>query len=110
MSHEYDSAMTKAKLDSILDYDPETGEFTWVIGKQNVNIGQPAGTIATRVEGQKYIRIVIEKKPYLGQKLAYLTMMGGIPRSRIFFKDEDKTNLVWGNLYTKKGMFVDKGE
>jgi hypothetical protein len=56
-------------LRSILHYDPETGDWRWLVRLSNdVKIGQPAGY--THARGYK--RITIHKRTYNAAPLAWL--------------------------------------
>ena len=61
--------LTQARLKEVLQYDPETGMFTWRVARQRVRIGDRAGCI-NGVTG--YWQIRIEDKNYLGHRLAWL--------------------------------------
>jgi len=58
-----------ARFKEVLQYDPETGMFTWRVARQRVRIGDRAGCI-NGVTG--YWQIRIEDKNYLGHRLAWL--------------------------------------
>ena len=51
-----------------LDYNPETGEFVWMKGRQGVKIGDKAGTVVTG----GYIAITIDGKRFMAHRLAWL--------------------------------------
>lgn len=85
--------LTQEYLKSILNYNPETGIFTWLIKSHlKINIGDKAGYIS-----QGYISIGIKYNHYLAHRLAYLWMEGYIP------KEVDHINMIrndnrWCNL------------
>lgn len=86
--------LTQEYLKSILDYNPNTGIFTWKLKKAaRIIIGSIAGT--RRKDG--YIHIQIDGKNYLGHRLAFLFMTGAIP-SKVDHKDLDTSNNIWSNL------------
>ena len=86
-------SLTQEYLKSILEYNPETGLFTWLVNYHSRMIGKEAGTGS---KGYKYI--VINKKKYLAHRLAFLYMLGYIPDKEIDHKDGIKDNNAWLNL------------
>ena len=69
--------MTQEKLKSILEYNPLTGIFKWVVkSSARTNICDIAGT----VESQGYIHISIKSKKYKAHRLAFLYMNGYMPK------------------------------
>lgn len=71
--------LTKEKLKSALNYDNETGIFTWKISSnRKIKINSIAGCF---VNG--YIRIVFNKKRYLAHRLAWLYTYGYMPKQQI---------------------------
>lgn len=65
--------MSQERLREILDYNPETGDFTWKIQlSSKTTIGKVAGSI--KESGYIYIRI--NGQDYLAHKLAWFYMHG----------------------------------
>jgi len=71
--------LTQDYLKNILDYNPETGDFTWLItpGKRI-----KAGCIAGSVNGLGYLIIKINNKNYKAHRLAMLYMTGKWPKDQ----------------------------
>ena len=67
--------ITQDYLKSIINYNPETGVFTWKKRmSQNVKAGDVAGT---NCDG--YVKIRINSKGYRAHRLAFLYMTGEMP-------------------------------
>jgi len=82
------------RIKELLDYDPDTGEFTW-----KVNRGpKPAGSNA----GQRwvdYVRLGIDGCSYQAHRIAWLIITGEDPGEMIVdHKDLDKQNNRANNL------------
>lgn len=69
--------ITQDYLKSILDYNPETGVFTWIESKRYGWVGKQAGSM--RSDG--YLKIKILNKNQLAHRLAYLYIHGCSPKS-----------------------------
>jgi hypothetical protein len=86
--------LTQDKLKELLDYNPDTGIFTW---KERIsNIKQ--GTIAGKYDKNWYVVITINNKKYLAHRLAWLYMEGYFPENQIDHIDRNKSNNKWANL------------
>jgi hypothetical protein len=78
-------------LKSILDYNPDTGEFRWKVYKGRLaKIGQIAGRLLvyTKRPDNKYYQIMINAKLYALHRLAYYYVTGIDPEE----KEIDHTN------------------
>src|SRR6516164_5569119 len=69
--------LTADQLREQLDYNPETGVFTWKVNRYGVTIGAEAGNV--RNDG--YILISVLNKRYLAHRLAWLYSNGEWPTS-----------------------------
>lgn len=67
--------LTQTRLQQIIDYNHETGKFTWLQRKQGRKINSSAGCI--RKDG--YITIMINGSQYLAHRLAILHSLGRMP-------------------------------
>lgn len=89
-----DRQLTAARVRSVLDYDQETGLFTWKYPINNrIKVGDIAGYIA-----QGYWRISVDGCTYLGHRLAWLYMTGEWPQHQIDHIDMKRSNNAWLNL------------
>ena len=68
--------ITQKELKEILSYDPEKGNFTWLVGKM-------AGKKAAALQNKDYIHIKINTKFYLAHRLAWLYVNGRFPNCQI---------------------------
>lgn len=92
-------ALTADYVRSILDYNPETGEFRW---KKRIDMtpqwnGRYAGKIAGCLSGG-YVDIGINNILYKAHRLAWLLMTGEWPVADIDHKDLDGSNNRWLNI------------
>ncbi|MBN5205363.1 HNH endonuclease [Serratia marcescens] len=62
-------------LYSVLNYDKDTGQFTWKANKGKMKSGQPAGSVMRT----GYVRIFVDRKPYLAHRLAWAFFNGEHP-------------------------------
>jgi hypothetical protein len=90
-------------LKSILDYDLDTGVFTYKINGNNqfIKIGQIAGYlwIDPKRHGVKYYRIKIDGKTYMLYRIAYFYVTGIDPAEKeIDHKDGNTLNNKFENL------------
>lgn len=72
--------LTQEYLKTILDYNPDTGVFTW---KVNRGTNKLKGDIAGSDNGRGYIAIQINKKKYKAHRLAWLYVYGTWPKKHL---------------------------
>ena len=86
--------ITQDELKELLHYDPETGDFMWLVSiADHIKVGKIAGTL----HKAGYIQIKIYKRCYLAHRLAWLYMTGSFVEE-IDHKDRNKSNNKWTNL------------
>lgn len=84
--------ITQQFLKSVLDYDPETGLFTWI--KHMHRKGKVAGSS----NGNGHIQICFKGKMYLAHRLAFLYMTGKFPERIVDHINRDRSDNSWRNL------------
>jgi len=85
--------ITQKRLKEMLHYDPDTGVFTWLVNLPN---GTKVGDIAG-CNNFRYNLIGVDKKQYLIHRLAFLYMIGEIPKY-VDHINEIKDDNRWCNL------------
>lgn len=68
--------ITQNRLKEFLEYDPETGHFTWKVQKRRANAGSIAGYVSRDLG---YRHIGIDGKEYLAHRLVWLYVHGEWP-------------------------------
>lgn len=87
--------ITQERLKELLDYDPKTGIFTWVV-KPSYSV--PAGSAAGTDTGKGYIRIRIEGSNYFAHRLAFIAMGVDDPPEEIDHINGTPSDNRWPNL------------
>ncbi len=70
--------MNQSRLKECLNYDPETGVFTWLIATR-----AGKGNIANCKDKDGYIRIQLDNTRYFAHKLAWLYVYGEFPSNEM---------------------------
>lgn len=89
-------SLTQHKLKTLLDYNSETGVFTWICTSKYSNL--LPGDIAGCLDNKGYRIITIEEKSYKAHRLAFLWMEGYLPENAVDHFDRNKDNNAWSNL------------
>ena len=76
---EDDFPLVHANLLEIMDYDKETGVFTWKKQRRGVRVGVPLGTC----NGYGYLRITVLGQSYYAHRLAWFYVHGEWPSDEI---------------------------
>ncbi|MBN9601832.1 MAG: HNH endonuclease [Afipia felis] len=84
--------LTAERLREVLSYNPETGNFTWLMHRWLV--GKPAGTI----DGHGYLLIRVDGRLYRGCRLVWLYMTGEWPSNQMDHINMDRSDDRWSNL------------
>jgi len=78
----------------LLSYDPDTGVFTWKIGRKKARKGDVAGTIGP----DGYRRLCVDYHSLLAHRLAWFWFYGEWPRHQIDHINHDKDDNRVSNL------------
>jgi hypothetical protein len=87
--------LTQEKLKELLDYNPETGVFTWRVRRKSVKQWSVAGSHNATTG---YISITIDGKSYGASRLAFLWMEDYLPENDVDHIDRNPSNNKWYNL------------
>lgn len=88
--------LTLDELHGVLDYDPDTGIFSWKIQQSNaIKAGAKAGTL--KPNGRVYISLFGDA--YLAHRLAWFYVKGDWPKGTIRQRDGDLSSARFENLY-----------
>lgn len=99
-----DDPLTADQLRSLMDYDPETGRFTWRPREVRSQYDKTwntryAGMVAGTLTVPKcYVQIMVLGRLYLAQRLAFLWMTGEWPDPEPDHQDTNPWNNAWANL------------
>ncbi len=101
------SSLTASRAREMLDYDPQTGAFTWKVrplshfkseANQTTWNKKNAGKAAGLRDSIGYVSIRIDRKPYGAHRLAWLLMTGEWPAEKIDHRDLNRSNNAFSNL------------
>ena len=103
--------LDQKRLKELLDYDPDTGIFTWKkrsiddfshckvpIRARNSWNSKNANIVTNNMRAGGYIGISINKNPYLAHRLAFLFMVGYLPECDIDHINRIRDDNRWDNL------------
>lgn len=85
--------LTAGRLKELLSYDPETGEFRWLVSSGRVFKGSVAGCLS-----KGYIQIRVDNQAYRAHRLAWLYVHGVWPTKEIDHIDSARPNNRIANL------------
>lgn len=86
--------MDQKYLKSVLNYDPETGVFTWAAARPKVVVGRSAGSLHRK----GYIYMEIDGKHYAAHRLAWFYMTGEMPSGPVDHINREKADNRFVNL------------
>ena len=85
---------TQERLRHLLDYDPETGVFTWLVRRGRA----AAGSVAGCVHSEGYVRVKVDGATHVAHRLAWLFVYGEWPKQEIDHINRVKTDNRIANL------------
>lgn len=93
-------AFSKAEMDAVLTYDPETGVFRWLQAIMCARGIRPPLSEAGSPNDSGYTLIKLYGRLYRAHHLAWLTMTGDWPprEGDIDHEDRCRSNNAWSNL------------
>lgn len=86
--------ITQEILKELLNYSPETGDFSWRVRRGSAGVGKIAG----RINNDGYIGIGINDKKYQAHRLVFLYMEGKFPDKETDHINKDRKDNRWANL------------
>lgn len=89
-----DFPITAKQLRALVSYDPDTGEFRWLVTRGKARAGAIAGTIGHY--GYRIIRIAA--RDYRAARLAWLYQTGEWPADQADHRNLHRADDRWGNL------------
>ena len=87
------SGVTHSRLLEVVGYEPETGDFIWLIDRQRSRIGDKAGCL-----DDGYLKVNIDGRTYKAHRLAWFYVYGEWPAQFIDHKDQVRSNNRIANL------------
>lgn len=87
-------SITRGAVQKVLEYDPETGVFTWIFNRIHGLIGRPAGSI----NSHGYLRFKLFGQECLAHRIAFLFVLGRMPLDQVDHINGDRMDNRWENL------------
>ena len=86
--------ITQSELKEVLEYNPDTGVFTWKKREK----GRTVGNVAGNKDHNGYRRVTINRQRYMEHRLVYLYMTGNFPKNQIDHINHIRDDNRWVNL------------
>jgi hypothetical protein len=88
--------LTAERLKQLVHSDPESGIFTAACDRESSSI--KAGQRLGWINGKGYYHIMLDRRSYRANRLAWLYMTGGWPPHQVDHLNHDKADDRWANL------------
>ena len=86
--------ISQAQLKEVLEYNHDTGVFTWIKSIGGIKVGDVAGN----KNDEGYIVFMVKRKQYKAHRLSYLYMTGNFPKNSIDHINHIRHDNRWTNL------------
>lgn len=87
-------SITRERVLQDLRYCPQTGEFHWQHSGSGRSLTKQAGCL----DNEGYRIITINRRPWKAHRLAFLVMVGKLPKALVDHRDGNPSNNAWNNL------------
>ncbi|ODB34396.1 hypothetical protein A9L43_26320 [Pseudomonas mosselii] len=87
-------SITKSRLDELLSYDPESGDFTWKVNRGTAK----AGSVIRRKNRHGYLVTAIDGKNFMLHRLAFICMGHPEPPDCVDHINGERSDNRWSNL------------
>lgn len=84
----------RARIESLLRYESESGEFYWLESRGSKKAGQKAGSL----DSKGYVQIRVDGHAWYAHRLAWMLVKGQYPDFQIDHKDTCRNNNSISNL------------
>ena len=84
--------LTQRRLCEVLNYNPETGVFTWNKGARKCKVA------GTRHDERGFLKVSIDNERHFLHRLAWLWMKGTSNRWSVEHRNGDRSDNRWSNL------------
>lgn len=90
--------LTQQRLRELLNYEPSTGVFTWVVNLRGRGGAVRAGKKAGSPDSKGKLQIKVDGTIYFAHRLAFLYMEGAMPINHVDHINRDFKDNRWANL------------